>query len=178
MGYHVSVTGGERTNRAGKPSLIDTTLGKPREPWKGASGRAQIVQPFKHQAATKSPVLFRKTEPSPAPESPKDAPNLHVTTVDSAPADTEPVADTREQFDTHEDPIKPTVPLKVGRNSPPRSIASPSSPNYPANLGLTSPTPQSTQRFIRFLHPLPRHPNHMKFCIQTRESSPILQRNL
>ncbi|KAH7139036.1 hypothetical protein B0J11DRAFT_546596 [Dendryphion nanum] len=139
MGYRVSVTGGERANRAStKPSPVDTTLAKPRAPWKGASGRAEIVQPFKHQAATKSPNFFRKAEPSPILESPSDASNSLVATV--APADTAPVADVREQFDTHDNPIKPTVPLKVGKNSPPRSIASPVSPNYPANYNLASPT--------------------------------------
>ncbi|KAF2473481.1 uncharacterized protein BDR25DRAFT_218191 [Lindgomyces ingoldianus] len=155
MGYQVSVSSGpqeqtkknansfsERASRFGtkSPSPVDTTLPKPREPWKGASGRVEIVAPLKNQP-TKEPFQYaRKNAPDAGVKSAsggtknKAGVSLSVpTTVKRVPvaADTTPVAEEDTEADMHEDPIKPVVPLKVGRNSPPRSLASPVSPNHP-----------------------------------------------
>lgn len=144
MGYHVSVTGpdatprrqqslAERAGRLGtKPPAVDT---RPREPWSRAIGRAEIVRPFKDQPSDKPLNFVRKSEPKKAQGSEHDAASSPTTTVKRVPAaaDTSPVADSPDEFDMHEDPIKPIVPLKVGRNSPPRSLASPTSPHNPGN---------------------------------------------
>lgn len=144
MGYNVSVTGpdptarmkmslAERANRFGKrPTPVET---KPREPWSRATGRAEIVKPFRDQPSDKPLEFSRPADPIRAESSRKDASNSLATTVKRvpAPADTAPVADTSDEFDMHEEPIKPVVPLKVGRNSSPRSLASPLSPHNPGN---------------------------------------------
>ncbi|KAF2191059.1 hypothetical protein K469DRAFT_558493 [Zopfia rhizophila CBS 207.26] len=155
MGYQVSVSGpqehakknatfSERATRFGtKPSPVDTSA-KLREAWKGASGRVAIVQPMEDRPS-KQPLNFqRKNNPDKNEAARKEASNSLAPTVKRVPvaADTSPVADHREGLDTHEDPIKPIVPLKVGRNSPPRSIASPTSPHYPTNQAAYSyPSP-------------------------------------
>ena len=161
MGYQVSVSGpqdntkkngasserAERANRFGtRPPPVDTSISvaKTREPWKGASGRAEIVQPFKDQLP-KKPLKSRREESPKSPDvSTANALSPSAAAVKGAPAraDTAPVADDPEGFDSHDDPddpIKPIVPLKVGRTTPPRSIAPPASPHYPATQSLASP---------------------------------------
>ncbi|KAF2735028.1 hypothetical protein EJ04DRAFT_523131 [Polyplosphaeria fusca] len=139
----------ERTNRFGsKPSVVDTKP-RPREPWSRASGRAEIVQPLKDDKDAKQPptAFQKRVVPKKADSPGLVSPNSLANTVKRVPVATEtaPVADDREgldSFDTHEDPIKPVVPLKVGRNSPPRSLASPTSPHNPVNQGPYSyPSP-------------------------------------
>lgn len=138
MGYHVSVTGpetasksvplAERANRFGRrPSPVDT---KPREPWSLAIGRTEIVKPFKDQPSDKPLKFMRKTDPAKKPD--QGVSNSLATTTKHHPVrpDTEPVADSFNDFYSHEEPIKPIVPLKVGRNSPSNS-GSPVSPQYP-----------------------------------------------
>ncbi|KAF2263712.1 hypothetical protein CC78DRAFT_544663 [Lojkania enalia] len=148
MGYHVSVSGpqdhlkkstaSERGNRFGtKTPPMDTTV-KPREPWKGASGRAQIVQPLKDQRAKQPLNLERKREFRKSVVPGDAVSNSSTDTARRTPAgaDTTPVAESREELDgldTQDDPIKPIVPLKVGKNSPPRTLTSPISPRDLAN---------------------------------------------
>ncbi|KAF2280071.1 uncharacterized protein EI97DRAFT_447674 [Westerdykella ornata] len=122
-----------------KPTLVDITF-TPREPWKGASGRAEIVQPFRDQPA-KQPLNFqRKPEPRAVKGGPRNisSPVASPTGRVPAAADTGPVADGSQAYGAHDDPIKPVVPLKVGRNSPPRSIASPRTPHTPVIPPLAS----------------------------------------
>lgn len=159
MGQQVSVNGApdamkkagafsERPNRStAKPTPVDI-IPKPREPWKGASGRVEIVQPFKDRRSTQPMNMQQKPIPRKSGGSNNtDMSNLGADTTRHVPvkADTGSVAADREgleEFDTHENPIKPTVPLKVGRSSPPRSLASPVSPHNPINQALHSyPSP-------------------------------------
>ncbi|KAF2006882.1 hypothetical protein P154DRAFT_421199, partial [Amniculicola lignicola CBS 123094] len=142
MGYHVSISGpqdtttkhatfGDRSNRVTtKPSPVNTTP-QPREPWKGASGRVEIVQPFKTKAAKQGISIPRKSEPQSTEVLMSGAGGSAVDNYRRGPVmnDTPPVAEDPEEFDSIDEPIKPTVPLKVGRNSPPRSLASPTSPH-------------------------------------------------
>ncbi|KAF1959828.1 hypothetical protein CC80DRAFT_405754 [Byssothecium circinans] len=154
MGYHVSVTGpeatarkdaplAERANRFGtRPPPVDT---KPRvEPWSRTSGRVEIVKPLKDQR-TEKPFLFsRKANPVKAVEHARGASNSLATTTKplSVANDTDIVADIPEEFDNYHNPIKPVVPLKVGRNSPPQSLASPTSPHNSTNKASYSyPSP-------------------------------------
>lgn len=131
----------ERPGHSGaKPSPLDTPF-TPREPWKGASGRVEIVQPFRDQPA-KQPLNFQpKPEPKAVREGARSASGAVASPTNRVPAaaDTRPVAGAPQALDTHDDPIKPVVPLKVGRNSPPRSIASPRSPHHPVVPSLASP---------------------------------------
>ncbi|KAL1610393.1 hypothetical protein SLS60_002060 [Paraconiothyrium brasiliense] len=125
----------ERANRYGtKPAPVDT---RPREPWSRASGRAEIVRPFKDQPSDK-PLNVRKARTMRAEEFEQNASNSLTTNATGVPerADTVPVADNPAAHDTHEEPIKPVVPLKVARTSPPRELASPTSPH---NTGSSDP---------------------------------------
>ncbi|ORX96387.1 hypothetical protein BCR34DRAFT_593877 [Clohesyomyces aquaticus] len=197
MGYQVSVSGGpsdptrknansfsERVSRLANksPQPVDTTLGKPREPWKGASGRVEIVEPLKNQPSSKPFQYARKPNLDTGVRSVsggaknKAGVSLSVpNTVKRVPvaADTQPVAEEDEGEDPHEDSIKPTVPLKVGRNSPPSTLASPVSPNHP---GISQPknpyaypspiTPTNTQ------HPVGEN-NTSKPAVSQPLSSPF-----
>ncbi|KAF1920835.1 hypothetical protein BDU57DRAFT_435809 [Ampelomyces quisqualis] len=158
MGYHVSVSGPRKKNvsfseRVGRmsprPPPLETTE---HEPWSRASGRSQIAPPLKDQRAIGSLKLPRKTL-SPTPErSNANAPNLLAVSRSRGVgrADTGSVASIPHDLDTHDDLIKPTVPLKVGRNTLPLGIASPVSPINLQGLGIhgyPSPlTPTSRQR--------------------------------
>ncbi|KAJ4305293.1 hypothetical protein N0V90_000824 [Kalmusia sp. IMI 367209] len=125
----------ERANRYGtKPVPVDT---RPREPWSKATGRAEIVKPFRDQPSDK-PSNLRKADTMRAGEFEKNASNSLTANTARVPvrADTAPVADTPAPYDTHEEPIKPIVPLKVARTSPPRELASPTSPHSP---GISNP---------------------------------------
>ncbi|KAH7400859.1 hypothetical protein DE146DRAFT_755303 [Phaeosphaeria sp. MPI-PUGE-AT-0046c] len=141
MGYHVSVSGpnkknisfSERVGRMGsRPSPVETAK---HEPWSRATGRSQIAPPLKDDPNSKPLPLPRKTL-SPTPE----RSNAIVSTAPAGSqvrgvvgADTGFVADSPHNLDTHDNPIKPTVPLKVGGTTP---TASPISPNYPKGLGI------------------------------------------
>ncbi|KAF2028017.1 hypothetical protein EK21DRAFT_70707 [Setomelanomma holmii] len=149
MGYHVSVSGPEKKNvsfseRVGRLSTrlppVETAK---YEPWSRATGRSQIARPLKYQPATKPLQIPRKTL-SPTPERPSQhAPSSHGSspTRGNVGADTGFVADDPHNDHMHEDLIKPTPPLKVGRNSPPRGFASPVSPHHPTGLGIQAPFP-------------------------------------
>ncbi|KAH3943540.1 hypothetical protein HBH70_066040 [Parastagonospora nodorum] len=153
MGYHVSVSGPKRKasikDRMGRfggrpsPPSVETAT---HEPWSRATGRSQIAPPLKDQAA-KAPLQLPRKTLSPTAErsntnAPSDNGNRGVRW-----ADTGSVADRPQALESHEDLIKPTVPLKVGRNTP---LTSPISPNYPKGLGiqaLSNPiTPAQRQR--------------------------------
>ncbi|KAF2872208.1 hypothetical protein BDV95DRAFT_493353 [Massariosphaeria phaeospora] len=159
LGNHVSVTGpqessrdnsrnpsgvSERNNRFGtRPSPVDTTT-KPVEPWSRASGRTEIVQPFKDQPSQQPLKFQRKADGRNVPGPGKGAATSLAgdVTRTPVPADTAAVADDPKKLGLHEDPIKPVVPLKVGRNSPPRTVASPTSPHvqtYQAAYSYPSP---------------------------------------
>lgn len=153
MGYQVSVSGPKRketlSDRIGRfgarPPPVETAK---HEPWSRASGRSQIAPPLKDDPNAKRLQLPRKTL-SPTPDkSNLNALNALRVSVNRGVfgADTGAVAG----LESHEDLIKPTVPLKVGPNTPPRQYASPTSPNYAKGLGIQafpSPiTPTQKQR--------------------------------
>jgi hypothetical protein len=150
MGYHVSVSGpdkksggfSERLGRLGaRPPPVETPK---YEPWSRATGRSQIAPPLKDQPSDKPLQLPRKTLAPISDRSNVNAPNAFAASYGRGGkgADTGFVADTPHNTDMHDNLIKPTVPLKVGRNTPPRIYASPVSPNYPKGLGInTLPSP-------------------------------------
>ena len=168
MGYQVSVSGpekrnvslGERVGRFGvRPPPVETAK---HEPWSRATGRSQIAPPLKYQPATK-PLQLPRKQLSPNTPSPTGrtadtyrthhqgrnftAPPATSINRDTVGADTGFVADRSPNLDTHDDPIKPTVPLKVGKNSPRSAIVSPVSPTHPTGLGIQTPiTPIHPQR--------------------------------
>ncbi|KAF2205020.1 hypothetical protein GQ43DRAFT_468607 [Delitschia confertaspora ATCC 74209] len=140
-----------------KPTPAETNA-KPREAWKGASGRVAIAQPLEDQLL-RTPVKFPQRKVSeerhgPGRNTPSSAAAVtqkRVTNGTDEP-DTSPVADHHEELDTHDNPIKPIVPLKVGKNSPPRSIASPVPPlnsySYPSPITPTYRVPQSPSTIL------------------------------
>jgi len=145
-GYDVTVTAqhgksrrnqslAERANRYGtKPVPVET---KPREPWSLASGRAEIVKPFKDKLSDKPLNFVRKTERG-FEGKPSNSPATPVARV----PDTASVAEVRDQVDMPEESIKPVVPLKVAGTSPPRAVASPTSPHTPGTFNPYSyPSP-------------------------------------
>ncbi|KAF2748065.1 hypothetical protein M011DRAFT_476694 [Sporormia fimetaria CBS 119925] len=131
---HKKGTFAERAGRiATRPPALDTTF-QPREPWKGASGRVEIVKPFRDQAAKQSPREFqRKPEPKAVKANARSVSSPVPSPVQHGPgnADTAPVSDTET--------IRPPAPLKAGKNSPPRIVASPRSPQNPVQPILGSP---------------------------------------
>ncbi|KAF2828641.1 hypothetical protein CC86DRAFT_196133 [Ophiobolus disseminans] len=168
LGYQVSISGpekrnvsfGDRVGRLGvRPPPVETAK---HQPWSRATGRSQIAPPLKDQRSTKPLQLPRKLV-SPSATSPTNraadtSRTQHqgrnftappATAVHRVPvgADTGAVADRSPNLDAHEYQIKPTVPLKAGKNSPPRGVVSPISPSYPTGLGIQTPfTPIREQR--------------------------------
>ncbi|OAL00586.1 hypothetical protein IQ06DRAFT_316679 [Phaeosphaeriaceae sp. SRC1lsM3a] len=130
MGYHVSVSGPNKKNvsfseRVGRMSSRSPPVETAKhEPWSRATGRSQIAPPLKDDPSAKRLQLPRKTL-SPTPE-------RSNAKVSNAPAGSQ-ARDSPHNLDTHDNPIKPTVPLKVGGTTP---ITSPISPNYPKGLGI------------------------------------------
>lgn len=136
MGYQVSVRGPEKKNvsfsermtRIGsRPPPAPVETARPREPWSRAIGRSEIAQPLKDERSNKPLPIPRK------PMSPATA-RKDRGASNALAADTTPVADETRNIDMHNDNLKPTVPLKAGRNSPPRSGFT--SPTSPTNQGL------------------------------------------
>ncbi|KAF2803820.1 uncharacterized protein BDZ99DRAFT_467935 [Mytilinidion resinicola] len=73
--------------------------------------------------------------------------------------------------DLHDDPIKPTVPLKVGRNSPPRSVASPTSPNYQNTYPYSNPITPNNRPQDQGINPYTLTPLAVKDPPSTQQSS-------
>jgi hypothetical protein len=146
MGYQVSVSGpdkrsvnlSERMSRLGTRSPPQETAKY--EPWSKTSGRSQIAPPLKDQRSAR-PVQLPRKALSPKPERLNElGPGALALAIERLPitSDTVHVAADPHQLDTHENPIKPTVPLKVGGTTPPRVFASPTSPTHPAGLGIST----------------------------------------
>ncbi|KAF2712283.1 hypothetical protein K504DRAFT_200040 [Pleomassaria siparia CBS 279.74] len=150
MGYQVSISGPQDSQR---------TTTKAAQPWDRTSGRAEIVKPFKDKPSNQPLNFPRQAERKSVPGSTQNAP-MSTYNRGPDPAETGPVAkdvDATRELDTHENAFRPTVPLKVGRNTPPRSLASPTSPHNPGEQGLDSyPSPNTpTNR----LPPQPTNPS-------------------
>ncbi|KNG49484.1 hypothetical protein DDE82_004926 [Stemphylium lycopersici] len=147
MGYQVSVTAsgpgkkgisfGERLGRFGSKRSPPAQAAAAVEPWSRTTGRAEIAPPLKYQPAEKPLQIPRKTI---SPSLDHQRSNALAAAVDQASKlhDTQPVTAETRSLDMHEDSIKPVVPLKVGKTSPPGTgLASPTSPKY-QGLGITS----------------------------------------
>ncbi|KAF2458061.1 hypothetical protein BDY21DRAFT_371558 [Lineolata rhizophorae] len=117
-----------------------------REPWRGASGRQTIVDPVRDE-----PKPNRGPLVSPIRDGRKQIPD--TTTIKATSRRPVPLPSGAVKSPTHskntsneDQSIKPVVPLKVGRNSPPRIISSPASPNapkpYPSPLTPSPLTPR------------------------------------
>ncbi|CAE7217295.1 hypothetical protein HRS9139_07814 [Pyrenophora teres f. teres] len=141
MGYQVSVT-------AGVPEKGNTGFGArvgrfgskrsppPVEPFARATGRSEIAPPLKYQPASK-PVQTSRKPVSPSQD--RDHSNALAAAIDFASklGDTQPVtAETRDVELHNKQPIKPTVPLKIGKKSPSQNgLSSPTSPTH-KGLGI------------------------------------------
>ncbi|KAJ4323477.1 hypothetical protein N0V94_001806 [Neodidymelliopsis sp. IMI 364377] len=130
MGYQVSVSGPENkkknisfTDRVGRfgarPPPTEPTQAL--EPWSRATGRAEIARPLRHDDSH-LPLQFSRK------------PTVNRVPVED---DARPVANHQRSPDTHYEPIKPIVPLKVGRTSPLHDLASPITPQN-HGLGITT----------------------------------------
>ncbi|PVI06190.1 hypothetical protein DM02DRAFT_515218 [Periconia macrospinosa] len=172
MGNHVSVTGpegikkpiplAERANRFGRrPSPVDT---KPREPWSLASGRIEIVKPFKDQPSDKPLNFMRKADRVKKPD--QDVSNSLATTTKHHPVggDAATVADFPGDSDLHQGSMKPVVPLKVGRNSP---------------NGVSSPiSPQSSGTQVPYSYPSPITPTNRQSPVAPSHSDGAARREI
>ncbi|KAI1586638.1 hypothetical protein PtrEW13061_007485 [Pyrenophora tritici-repentis] len=143
MGYQVSVTAGvpEKGNtgfgaRVGR--FGSKRIPPPVEPFARATGRSEIAPPLKYQPASKPVQTSRK--PVPLGQD-RDNLNALVPTIEYPIklGDTRLVTSETRDVEAHnEQPIKPTVPLKVGRNSPSRNdLGSPTSPTH-QGLGISA----------------------------------------
>ncbi|KAF1836233.1 hypothetical protein BDW02DRAFT_596629 [Decorospora gaudefroyi] len=167
MGYQVSVTGpekrnvslGERVGRFGTRSSPP-----PVEPWSRATGRSEIAPPLKYQPASKPVQVPRKAISPTAERTDQEGSNALAAAMDRAPklADTHPVRTETRDYSMHNNDIKPIVPLKVGKTSPPRSgLTSPTSPVH-QGLGIST-----------FRYPSPITPT----ARDQQESSPVTTLN-
>lgn len=149
MGYQVSVSGpnskkknttfADRVPRFGTKQPSTETAQAP-EPWSRATGRAEIAGPLKDEP-TYQPLQFaRKPSTRRVEGLGLDMSNIVATTANrsAAVADARPVANDPNTFDTHNEPIKPVAPLKVGRKSPSHGLTSPTSPTN-HGLGISNP---------------------------------------
>lgn len=113
-----------------------------REQWRGASGRQAIVPPVVDKARpANEPVLLPSTRNfwNPPPGNETHGNDTTPTPTPRASAfRTGPVPDI---YEDHDDDVKPTPPLKVGRNSPPRVLtpSGPTSSNAPDYSTLNKP---------------------------------------
>jgi hypothetical protein len=124
-----------------------------REPWKGASGRSTIVNPVADNPSARTKPLTVPARPARRP-----VPEIHEEEEKASTAPSKPTLrtvshDTSEMTSSadelHQEPIKPVVPLKAGRNSPPgvsptystqrRAVSSPVVPS-PAMKSARSPS--------------------------------------
>ncbi|KAI9871367.1 MAG: hypothetical protein M1830_002984 [Pleopsidium flavum] len=149
-GNHVSIRGGPLNSHtpAGKASQGSRSVSGgptgPREEWKGPSGRSAIVSPIveKLRPATKSITVPPRPARRPSPT--QDELSRGTTPVSiSDRAAQSPTSFASSPYD-QDDTIKPIVPLKAGRNSPPRIVTTPlaqhsTRPPYP------SPAPSDTR---------------------------------
>ncbi|KAF2852976.1 hypothetical protein T440DRAFT_487967 [Plenodomus tracheiphilus IPT5] len=137
MGHSATISGPEKksttlTNRMGrfgsKPAPV--------EPWSRATGRSEIAPALKDDP-TAEPLQLPRKPVSPAVQRTDPArSNAVASAADRGvqAAVTQFVTAETLDFDMHNDPIKPTMPLKVGRKASPGSGLT--SPTSPTNQGL------------------------------------------
>ncbi|KAL6711179.1 hypothetical protein ACN47E_005710 [Coniothyrium glycines] len=138
MGHQVTVSGPER-----KVSLAErvSRFGARQaavEPWSKATGRSEIAPPLRDDPSKRPLQLPRKASSPTSKRKDVEVPNARdvVAHHDTSATDTSSVTSETRSPDLHNDLIKPIVPLKVGRNTPPRSgLTSPTSPTNPG-LGI------------------------------------------
>lgn len=149
-GNHISIRGGPLNSHTpvGKaPKASRNVSGGPmgpREEWKGPSGRSAIVSPIveKLRPATKSIAIPPRPARRPSPT--QDEPSGGTTPVSmSDRAAQSQTWFASSQYD-HDDTIKPIVPLKAGRNSPPRILTTPLA-QHSARPSYPSPAPSDTR---------------------------------
>ena len=149
MGYQVSISGPESkkknirsADRGGsfgaKPAPTEPAQAP--EPWSRATGRAEIARSLKDET-THQPLQFPQKQSTRKVEGlGLDMSNVVATTANRTPlaADARPVAKNPYTVDALDEPIKPVVPLKIGRTSPLHDLTSPTTPEN-HGLGITNP---------------------------------------
>ncbi|KAF9697428.1 hypothetical protein EKO04_004924 [Ascochyta lentis] len=149
MGYQVSVSGPENkkkntsfTDRVGlfgaKPAPAEPPQAP--EPWSRATGRAEIARSLRDEATHQPLQIPRKPSTRKVEGLGLDMSNVVATTTNRVPlaSDARSVANKPNAFDTYSEPIKPVVPLKVGRKSPNNDLTSPTTPQN-HGLGISNP---------------------------------------
>jgi hypothetical protein len=137
----------ERAARFGGKGLSIET--KPRPEWKGASGRATLVQPVQDKPAQQPFKIPRKTmnrtlSPVLSDDSGGSTPVSTTLRKESIKADTQNVSTSHTTPEIEDEPeIKPIVPLKAGNNSPRGSLGSPASTSQPMHPYPSPVTPGS-----------------------------------
>ncbi|KAI9792115.1 MAG: hypothetical protein M1833_001263 [Piccolia ochrophora] len=103
---------------------------KPKEEWRGASGRQTIVSPMSDKPLPPTEIIMPPRRSSrrmhSGENSGQSTPVTGLRRPAFGPLTSSPVGE------THDDEIKPTVPLKAGRNTPPKNLTSPTSSRHPS----------------------------------------------
>ncbi|KAI8937157.1 hypothetical protein NX059_006371 [Plenodomus lindquistii] len=155
MGYSATISGPVK-----KSASLTGRMGRfgskpaPVEPWSKATGRSEIAPALKDDPTAKPLKLPRKAvSPTAVPRTDAAQSNALAPASDGTvqAAVTQFVTAETLAFDMHNDPIKPTVPLKVGMKSPPGSGYT--SPTSPTNRGLGIQT---------FAYPSPVTPTQLR----------------
>lgn len=142
LGNHVTVTGPTIRGRANSPFgnrlgfKPSTSSKRSQEPWSRASGRTEIAQPLKDQPFDSGlhPAFRQQAETWKKLNEGRESP---VPAIDAQPTNSPKNAtDMLNEYNSHQQPIKPPVPLKLGRNTPQRDPSSPVSPQNQSNQAL------------------------------------------
>ncbi|UPX14307.1 uncharacterized protein EKO05_0004795 [Ascochyta rabiei] len=149
MGYQVSVSGPESKKK--NPSFTDrvglfgakpapTEPPQAPEPWSRATGRAEIARSLKDDTTHQTLQIPRKPSTRKVEGLGLDMSNAVATITNrvALAADARPVANKPNAFDIHSEPIKPILPLKIGRKSPDYESTSPTTPEN-HGLGILNP---------------------------------------
>ena len=131
-GNHISIRGGPMDSHAPaqKTLLAERNYLGGREDRKGPSGRSNLVSPWveRLRPAVKSTGVAGRLIGSSSPT--QDRPAVDTTPYSVFDRTIQPLKMSAPNPYDHDDIIKPIVPLKVGRNSPPRIITTPSAQHH------------------------------------------------
>ena len=139
-----------------------------REPWKGASGRSAIINPptDKPRPAGQGVIqphfkgsLKHTTGLRPRPTPGRSSPARSSPTTDRGLTNRTPVEPVLETREIPESPIRPVVPLKVGRNSPRSLTIRKPSPTPSSRLVNTTSTPPAEAKVEEPRLPIHRQPS-------------------
>ena len=181
LGNHISISGGPLSSHA--PVQYASGAGRDfsggatglREAWKGASGRAALVSPLVEKLRPASKSIPAPARPIRAASPVRLEGPAHSTSISMSDRSVQPQG--LFAASPYEDEnIKPIVPLKAGRNSPPRSLTTPSAQQSerpypsPAVSDTRSPAAWSVNSESTRNKPLPTPTDSTPYIHRDREA--------